>query len=73
MYQERLNYAKSSAHKPKYIPDKIWNQMIHHWASDKKFKNWSVANTANRASNEGSSMHTGGSISMGEHERRMVR
>ncbi|QHN80563.1 Transmembrane protein, putative [Arachis hypogaea] len=36
-----------------------------------KFKNWSVANTVNRASNAGSSMHTGGSISMGEHARRM--
>ncbi|RYR48661.1 hypothetical protein Ahy_A07g034717 [Arachis hypogaea] len=36
-----------------------------------KFKNWSAANTVNQASNAGSSMHTGGSISMGEHARRM--
>ncbi|PNY08838.1 hypothetical protein L195_g005375 [Trifolium pratense] len=71
MYQARAKYAKSSVFKPKYIPEPIWKELIHHWASDKKFKNWSVANTVNRASNEGSSMHTGGSISMGEHERRM--
>ncbi|XP_057734340.1 uncharacterized protein LOC130949707 [Arachis stenosperma] len=38
-----------------------------------KFKNWSAANTVNRASNAGSSMHTGGSISMGEHARRMEK
>ncbi|RYR48275.1 hypothetical protein Ahy_A07g034290 [Arachis hypogaea] len=35
------------------------------------FKNWLAANTVNRTSNAGSSMHTGGSISMGEHARRM--
>ncbi|XP_045791588.1 uncharacterized protein LOC123886302 [Trifolium pratense] len=71
MYQARAKYAKSSVYKPKYIPEPIWKELIHHWASDKKFKNWSVANTINRASNEGSSVHTGGSISIGEHERRM--
>jgi len=37
------------------------------------FKNLSVANIANRASTQGSSIHTGGSISIGEHGRRMVR
>ncbi|KAK2437346.1 hypothetical protein QL285_022251 [Trifolium repens] len=62
---------KYSDHKPKYIPTAIWNQLVYHWAPDKKFKNWSVTNTTNRASNEGSSMHIGGSISMGEHKRRM--
>ncbi|RYR18993.1 hypothetical protein Ahy_B03g063632 [Arachis hypogaea] len=38
-----------------------------------KFKNWSAAKTVNRASNAGSSMHTSGSISMGEHARRMEK
>ncbi|QHN99763.1 hypothetical protein HN51_034877 [Arachis hypogaea] len=32
-----------------------------------------AANTVNRASNAGSSMHTGGSISMGEHARRIEK
>ncbi|PNX84381.1 hypothetical protein L195_g040441, partial [Trifolium pratense] len=72
MYQVRRNYAKTPDYKPKYIPGPIWNQLIHHWASDRKFKNLSVANIVNRASTQGSSIHTGGSISMGEHERRMV-
>ena len=72
MCQERRNYAKNSDYKPTYIPAPIWSQLIHYWASDKKFKNWSAANIVNRASNAGSSMHTGGSISMGEHARRMV-
>jgi hypothetical protein len=73
MYQVRRNYAKDPKYKPKYIPAAIWNKLIHHWASDRKFKNLSVANITNRASNQGSSIHTGGSISMGEHARRMVR
>jgi hypothetical protein len=73
MYQERKNYAYNFVYKPKYIPEPIWNQLIHYWASDKKFKNLSVANIANIASTQGSSIHTDGSISMGEYERRMVR
>ncbi|XP_024630695.2 uncharacterized protein [Medicago truncatula] len=71
MFQERKNYAKNSEYRPKYIPEPVWNQLIHYWASDKNFKNLSVANTANRASTQGSSIHTAGSISMGEKERRM--
>ncbi|XP_045802242.1 uncharacterized protein LOC123895800 [Trifolium pratense] len=71
MYQERFNYVKDPNYKPKYMSLPIWNQLKHYWATDKKYKNLSVANTINRASNEGSSMHTGGSISMGEHARRM--
>jgi len=47
--------------------------LINYWASDKNFKNLSVANIANRASTQGSSIHTDGSISMDEKERRMVR
>ena len=73
MYQERKNYAENSEYRPKYIAEPIWNQLIHYWASDKNFKNLSVANIANRASTQGSSIHTAGSISMGEKERRMVR
>ena len=73
MNQERLNYSKDSNYVPKYIPEPVWRQLLHYWATDPHFKNWSAANTVNRASNAGSSMHTGGSISIGEHARRMVR
>ena len=73
MYQERKNYAENSEYKPKYISEPIWNQLIHYWTSDKNFKNLSAANIANRASTQGSSIHTAGSISMGEKGRRMVR
>ncbi|RYR12610.1 hypothetical protein Ahy_B04g070069 isoform E [Arachis hypogaea] len=73
MNQERRNYSKDPNHVPKYIPEPVWRQLLHYFATDSKFKNWSAANTVNRASNAGSSMHTGGSISMGEHARRMVR
>jgi len=73
MYQERKNYAENSKYKPKYISEPIWNQLIHYWASDKKFKNLSAANIANRASTQGSSIHNADSISMGEKGRRMVR
>ncbi|XP_020978160.1 uncharacterized protein LOC110271535 [Arachis ipaensis] len=71
MNQKRRNYSKDPNHVPKYIPEPVWHQLLHYFATDSKFKNWSVANTVNRASNAGSSMHTGGSISMGEHARRM--
>ncbi|RYR20083.1 hypothetical protein Ahy_B03g065169 [Arachis hypogaea] len=37
------------------------------------FKKWSATKTVNRASNAGSSMHTGDSISMDEHARRMTK
>ncbi|RYQ85094.1 hypothetical protein HN51_059516 [Arachis hypogaea] len=73
MNQERLNYSKDPNHVPKYIPEPVWRQLLHYFATDSKFKNWSAANTVNRASNAGSSMHTGGSISMGEHTRRMEK
>ncbi|XP_072071684.1 uncharacterized protein [Arachis hypogaea] len=73
MNQERRNYSKDPNHVPKYIPEPVWRQLLHYFATDSKFKNWSAANTVNRASNAGSSMHTGGSISMGEHARRMEK
>ena len=73
MYQERMNYAKNSDYKPKYIANRVWSQLIHHWASNNKFKNWLAANTVNHASSEGGSMHIGGSISTGDHASRMVR
>ncbi|RYR25500.1 hypothetical protein Ahy_B02g059296 [Arachis hypogaea] len=50
------------------------DQMRDLWFTEFKIRilrNWSAVNTVNRASNAGSSMHTGGSISMGEHARRM--
>ncbi|RYR13034.1 hypothetical protein Ahy_B04g070244 isoform A [Arachis hypogaea] len=73
MNQERSNYSKDPNHVPKYIPEPLWRELLHYFATDSKFKNWSAANTVNRASNAGSSMHTGGSISMGEHARRMEK
>ncbi|RYR14663.1 hypothetical protein Ahy_B04g071326 [Arachis hypogaea] len=73
MKQERLNYSKDPNHVPKYIPEPVLRQLLHYFATDSKFKNWSATNTVNRASNAGSSMHTGGSISMGEHARRMEK
>ncbi|XP_052107517.1 uncharacterized protein LOC127740529 [Arachis duranensis] len=73
MNQERRNYSKDPNHVPKYIPEPVWRQLLHYFATDSKFKNWSAVNTVNRASNVGSSMHTGGSISMGEHTRRMEK
>ncbi|RYR03812.1 hypothetical protein Ahy_B06g083166 [Arachis hypogaea] len=73
MKQERVNYSKDSNYVPKYIPTPVWRQLLHYWATDLHFKNWLVANTVNRASNTGSSMHTGGSISMGGHACRMEK
>ncbi|CAJ2657158.1 unnamed protein product [Trifolium pratense] len=40
--QVRRNYATDSKYKPKCIFALIWNQLIHHWALDRKFKNISV-------------------------------
>nr|XP_025661569.1 uncharacterized protein LOC112757175 [Arachis hypogaea] len=48
----------------------LMNQERRNYSDD---PNHSAANTVNRASNAGSSMHTGGSISMGEHARRMEK
>ncbi|RYQ79499.1 hypothetical protein Ahy_Scaffold6g108245 [Arachis hypogaea] len=73
MNQERLNYSKDPNYVPKYILEIVWRQLLHCWATDSHFKNWSAANTVNRASNAGSSMHTGDSISMGEHACRMEK
>jgi len=51
MYQESKNCAENSEYRPNYIPEPIWNQLIHYWASNKNFKNLSVANIANHAFN----------------------
>ncbi|RYR09857.1 hypothetical protein Ahy_B05g078285 [Arachis hypogaea] len=66
-------YSKDSNYVQKYIPTPVWCQLLHYWATYPHFKNWSAANTVNRASNAESSIHTGGSISMGEHARRMEK
>ncbi|MED6181530.1 hypothetical protein PIB30_020100 [Stylosanthes scabra] len=73
MCQERVRYSKDSDYVPKYILAPIWRLLLHYWATNSHFKNWSAANTVNRAANAGSSMHTGGSISMNEHARRMEK
>lgn len=62
--EERQNYAKKSRIQAKIHSYTNMEQLIHHWASDKKFKNLTVTNIANHNSNKGSSIHTGGSISM---------
>ncbi|XLS71884.1 hypothetical protein HN51_028749 [Arachis hypogaea] len=73
MNQERLNYSKDPNNVPKYNPEPVWRQLLHYWATYPHFKNWSAANTVNRASNAGSFMHTGGSISVGEHACKMEK
>ncbi|RYQ84063.1 hypothetical protein Ahy_B10g102953 [Arachis hypogaea] len=39
MNQERRNYSKDPNHVPKYIPESVWCQLLHYFATDSKFKN----------------------------------
>jgi len=63
--------ARQKGEKPGWMLKDMWDRLIVIWASE-EFKKRSNAAKAARASNTGGSLHTGGSISMETHRRRMV-
>uniref|UniRef100_A0A1U7WMP5 Uncharacterized protein LOC104230180 n=1 Tax=Nicotiana sylvestris TaxID=4096 RepID=A0A1U7WMP5_NICSY len=67
-----LYKARQKGEKPGWMLKAMWDRLIMIWASE-EFKKRSNAAKAARASNTGGSLHTGGSISMETHRRRMEK
>lgn len=72
VFKKLTETFRSDREQPDYIADEDWNKMLEHWNST-KYKEISETAKKNRASSnsEGTQYH-GGSISQGEHKRRMV-
>ena len=65
------NLADTKGHGPKGMKTEIWDGLINIWLKP-EWKKKSDACRSNRAVLPDALMHTGGSISFGEHKRRMV-
>ncbi|XP_019264450.1 PREDICTED: uncharacterized protein LOC109242077 [Nicotiana attenuata] len=72
MLKNLLYKARQKGEKPGWMLKDMWDRVIVIWASE-EFKKRSNAAKAARASNTGGSLHTGGSISMETHRRRMEK
>lgn len=71
MRNVRLKWEKKQQ-RPRWISQDIFEQLIAHWNSE-KFKEISEKAKKNRASEVGGCNYAGGSISVAEVARRMVR
>ncbi|XP_019242552.1 PREDICTED: uncharacterized serine-rich protein C215.13-like, partial [Nicotiana attenuata] len=65
-----LRTARESNTRPSCILDDLWVKLLEYWNSP-KFKKKSEQGKAARLSNKGGSVHTGGSISIAAHRRRL--
>ncbi|XP_060206889.1 uncharacterized protein LOC132634816 [Lycium barbarum] len=65
-----LSQARNKNERPQWIEEQIWNRLVQHWSSE-GFKKKSAQAKANRASEKGGCLHTGGPISFGTLWRRM--
>ncbi|KAJ1423988.1 putative transposase, Ptta/En/Spm, plant [Sesbania bispinosa] len=63
--------ADIKGHGPKGMKIEVWNGLVDKW-SRPEWKKKSDVGRSNRASVPNSLMHTGGSISFGEHKKRMA-
>lgn len=66
------NLADTKGLRPKGIKAEIWNGLVDIWLSP-GWRNKSDACRRNRWANPDAVLHTGGSISFGEHKKRMVK
>ncbi|MCD9640930.1 hypothetical protein HAX54_026687 [Datura stramonium] len=65
-----LRTAREHGERPSWITEDIWPKINKYWASSEFHKKCTLAK-AGRASDKGGSVHTGGSISMETHRRRL--
>nr|XP_018627421.1 uncharacterized protein LOC108945744 [Nicotiana tomentosiformis] len=69
---DMLRTARESKKRPSWILDNIWVKLLEYWNSP-KFEKKSAQGRATRLSDKGGSMHTGGSISIAAHRRRLEK
>lgn len=69
---DMLREARNKKEMPGWITEDIWIKLTEYWAS-KEFGKKSELAKAACLSDKGGSMHTGGSISIGAHRRRLFK
>ncbi|XP_070033986.1 uncharacterized protein [Nicotiana tomentosiformis] len=69
---DMLQTTRESKKRPSWILDDIWVKLLEYWNSP-KFEKKSEQGRVARLSNKGGSVHTGGSISMAAHRRRLAK
>nr|XP_009798372.1 PREDICTED: uncharacterized protein LOC104244589 [Nicotiana sylvestris] len=67
---DMLREAQNKKEIPGWINEDIWTKLTKYWASE-EFKKKNELAKATRLSDKGGSMHTGDSISIGAHRRRL--
>nr|XP_033514364.1 uncharacterized protein LOC117279038 [Nicotiana tomentosiformis] len=67
-----LQTARENNVRPTWILDDIWVKLLEYWKSP-KFEKKSRQGRAARMSDKGGSVHTGGSISMAAHRKRLAK
>ncbi|XP_070048187.1 uncharacterized protein [Nicotiana tomentosiformis] len=67
-----LRIARENNVRPTWILDDIWVKLLEYWKS-LKFEKKSRQGRAARMSDKGGSVHTGGSISMAAHRKRLAK
>nr|XP_009776421.1 PREDICTED: uncharacterized protein LOC104226201 isoform X1 [Nicotiana sylvestris] len=65
-----LQTSRESNTRPNWILDDLWVKLLEYWKSP-EFKKKSEQGRAAHLSNKGGSVHTGGSISIAAHQRRL--
>ena len=63
--------ADLKGHGPRRMKDEVWDGLVDIWLSP-EWRRKSEAGRSNRAVMPNHMLHSGGSISFGEHKRRMV-
>src|SRR4051812_30505156 len=65
------NLVDTKGHGPKGMKAEVWDGLVDIWLKP-EWKKKSDANRCNRAALPDAVLHTGGSINLGEHKKRMV-
>ncbi|XP_047165269.1 uncharacterized protein LOC124834597 [Vigna umbellata] len=69
---EMFRDARNAGEHPYWLGEHIWNYLLAHWNSA-EFRNKCATTQRNKASEEGGTLHTGGSITVHEHAIRMAQ
>jgi hypothetical protein len=70
-YTDFFRDIRAKMVKPVFMSDSAWTNFTTYWGTS-KYKQIQEKNTQNRLKGEGSSTHTGGSISFREHAKNLV-
>ena len=70
-YTDFFRDIRAKMAKPVFMSDNAWTNFTSYWGTS-KYKEIQEKNTQNRLKGEGSSTHTGGSISFREHAKNLV-